>query len=65
MSRPWVGSSNQRYHFLTPRYLHLASKLETIPNRIEIRLKPDGRMFVNGLSDVDDMRSFIKNGHGD
>lgn len=61
MSRPWVGSSNQRYHFLTSRYKHLASNLESIPNRIEVRLKPDGRMFVNGLGDIDDVRSLIKN----
>jgi anaerobic ribonucleoside-triphosphate reductase activating protein len=65
LSRPWIGSSNQRYHFLTSRYKHLASNLESIPNRIEVRLKPDGRMFVNGLGDIDDMRSLIKNSHGD
>ena len=64
MSRPWVGSSNQRYHFLTSRYQHLASNLESIPNRIEIRLKSDGRMFVNGLGDIDDIRYLIKNCHG-
>ena len=57
-SRPWVGSSNQRYHFLTPRYQHLESKLATLPNRIEVRLQPDGKIFVNGLASselLDDM----------
>lgn len=58
-SRPWVGSSNQRYHFLTDRYLHLESTLASIPNRIEVRLKPDGRMLINGLAPVVDMKSLI------
>ncbi len=49
-SRPWVGSSNQRYHFLTPRYRHLEADLESIPNRLEIRLQPDGQILVNGLA---------------
>ena len=59
-SRPWVGSSNQRYHFLTNRYLHLANTLPSIPNRIEIRLKPDGRVLINGLAPIDEMKSLIK-----
>ncbi len=25
--RPWVGSTNQRFHFLTPRYRHLEAQL--------------------------------------
>jgi anaerobic ribonucleoside-triphosphate reductase activating protein len=61
MSRPWVGSRNQRYHFLTTRYLHLAGMLDVIPNRIEVRLKPDGSIFVSGLGQVDDMQYLIKN----
>ncbi len=49
-SRPWVGSANQRYHFLTPRYRHLESKLTDIPNRLEIRLQSDGQVLINGLT---------------
>jgi anaerobic ribonucleoside-triphosphate reductase activating protein len=48
--RPWVGSSNQRYHFLSPRYRHLEAELESIPNRLEIRLRQDGQILVNGLA---------------
>ena len=59
MARPWIGSSNQRYHFLTTRYAHLAESLEAIPNRIEVRLKPDGRLFVSGLGYFDDMKSLV------
>jgi hypothetical protein len=49
-SRPWLGSSNQRYHFLTPRYRHLEVELGDIPNRLEIRLQPDGKVFINGMA---------------
>jgi anaerobic ribonucleoside-triphosphate reductase activating protein len=59
-SRPWVGSTNQRFHFLTDRYLMLAAMLESMPNKIEVRLKPDGRILINGLAPIDDMRSLIQ-----
>lgn len=58
-SRPWVGSSNQRYHFLTDRYLHLREKLTEIPNRLEVRLSPDGRVKVNGLAEVCDLEDLF------
>lgn len=58
-TRPWVGSSNQRYHFLTDQYAHLAPTLNSIPNRIEVRLNPDGRIFVSGLAPVSDMKRLI------
>lgn len=50
LSRPWVGSANQRYHFLTERYRHLASELSQIPNRLEVRIHPDGTVLINGLA---------------
>jgi anaerobic ribonucleoside-triphosphate reductase activating protein len=52
-SRPWVGSSNQRYHFLTLCYRHLEADLGYIPNRLEIRLQPDGSIFLNGLASTE------------
>ena len=61
MSRPWVGSKNQRYHYLTKRYLYLNDILEITPNRIEVRLKPNGSIFVSGLGQVDDMQYLITN----
>lgn len=56
--RPWIGSSNQRYHFLTDRYNFLEAELMGIPNRIEIRLQKDGRLEVNGLATTKEL-SFI------
>ncbi|ASS87228.1 MULTISPECIES: 4Fe-4S single cluster domain-containing protein [Geobacillus] len=55
LSRPWIGSSNQRYHFLTSRYEHLRDQLSTIPNRIEVRLSPDGSISVNGMAMLDSL----------
>src|SRR5699024_11768410 len=34
--RPWVGSMNQRFHFLTERYKHLEHKLTMIHDKLEI-----------------------------
>lgn len=55
--RPWVGSSNQRFHFLTNRYADLAPKLATTQNKLEVRLKPDGRIFINGLAPIECIKS--------
>jgi anaerobic ribonucleoside-triphosphate reductase activating protein len=49
-SRPWVGSRNQRYHFLTDRYAHLGNGIGDIPNRLEIRIGPDGNIIAGGLA---------------
>ncbi|MCM3443100.1 4Fe-4S single cluster domain-containing protein [Metabacillus halosaccharovorans] len=50
LSRPWVGSSNQRYHFLTPTYKDLESQLITLGNKIEIRIGHDGLVSINGMA---------------
>jgi len=59
LSRPWVGSANQRYHFLTNRYVHLKDQLPNIPNRMEITLKPDGRIFANGMATIEDLEGLF------
>ena len=59
-SRPWVGSSNQRYHFLTDRYRHLEVELNTIKNKIEVRIRPDGRILINGMADIDDISQLLE-----
>lgn len=50
LSRPWVGSSNQRYHFLTTRYKNLENNLANYYNRLEIRIMKNGQTYVNGLA---------------
>jgi len=44
-SRPWIGSKNQRIHFLTDRYKQ--QHLETYP--IEVRIAPNGEIKINGM----------------
>lgn len=58
--RPWVGSANQKYHFLTPRLKYIEEKLLDIPNRLEVRLLPDGMVSVNGLIVTDDLKKFVE-----
>lgn len=59
LKRPWVGSSNQRYHFLTDQYKHLENTLDQIQNKVEVRLSPDGRIMINGLAEIDDLKHLI------
>jgi anaerobic ribonucleoside-triphosphate reductase activating protein len=59
LSRPWVGSSNQRFHFLTERYRHLQGRLNTLSNRLEIRLLPDGQVLVNGMIRMGALRALF------
>jgi len=58
-SRPWVGSSNQRYIFLSSRYKPLEPLLSAIANKLEIRIYPDGRVFANGLMLTNDLKNFV------
>ena len=49
LSRPWVGSSNQRYLFLTDFYNE--EKLNSFKNKIEVHVSKDGRVEINGMGD--------------
>ena len=46
-SRPWVGSSNQRYIFLSGKYDE--KMLSSYKNKIEVRINKDGTIFANGM----------------
>lgn len=61
VSRPWVGSKNQRFHFLTDRYDSSALKSDAAPNKLEVRIKPDGRVFINGLAPYEDLKGLVEN----
>ncbi len=63
LSRPWVGSSNQRYHFLSGRYRNLESRITEIPNRVEVRVTPAGEALINGMirsSDLVDLTELLR-----
>ncbi len=49
LTRPWVGSSNQRYIFLTETYS--PDIIKETKNKVEIRIGKGGRIFVNGMGD--------------
>jgi anaerobic ribonucleoside-triphosphate reductase activating protein len=59
VSRPWVGSKNQRFHFLTERYEHLKNELGNISNRLEIRIQKDGQVLVNGMATSRDLHQLF------
>ena len=48
-SRPWVGSKNQKYHFLTDRYN--SEIISRYKNKVEINIFKNGIIFINGMGD--------------
>ena len=50
-SRPWVGSKNQNYHFLTERYNK--EIIKNYKNKIEVNINKRGEIFINGMGDFD------------
>jgi anaerobic ribonucleoside-triphosphate reductase activating protein len=49
----WRGSSNQKIHFLTHRYLHLEGEMEQVKNRaVEIELSLENRLTITGIPEV-------------
>ncbi|MBS4212954.1 4Fe-4S single cluster domain-containing protein [Neobacillus rhizophilus] len=60
LSRPWIGSKNQQYRFLTDVYKHFETKLAQIPNKLEIRLHPDGTISANGMAEPIDLHMLLE-----
>ena len=52
LSRPWLGSRNQRFHFLTDRYEHLRQRLLALPDQLEVRVSTTGEIAINGWANV-------------
>ena len=52
-SRPWCGSSNQRYHFLTDRYNE--EIFEKYKNKVEVNISKNGVIFMNGMGNFDEI----------
>ena len=46
--RPWLGSTNQQFRLLTDRYEPKDFEAEDL---LEIRLRPDGSVLVNGMAE--------------
>ncbi|UOZ08116.1 4Fe-4S single cluster domain-containing protein [Amycolatopsis sp. WQ 127309] len=59
-SRPWVGSVNQRFHFLTDRY---DESIFTTPNRLELRIATDGSVELNGFATTEVLEALLEGDH--
>lgn len=53
LSRPWVGSKNQRYIFLSDRY-NLKEILK-YKNKIELHIGKNGKVDINGMGDFEEI----------
>jgi len=47
-SRNWVGSTNQRFHYLTDRYNSSIEGVDVPDRQLELRIRDDGRLVFNG-----------------
>ncbi len=59
-SRPWVGSVNQRFHFLTGRY---DESIFTTPNRLELTIARDGAIELNGFATTEVLEALLEGDH--
>jgi anaerobic ribonucleoside-triphosphate reductase activating protein len=57
LMRPWVGSSNQQYIFLTDKYSE--SDLVGVRNQVEVRIFSDGKALINGMGDFKKIKKLI------
>ncbi len=57
LSRPWVGSANQQYRFLTEKYSE--SDIKDVRNQIEVRISKNGETLVNGMGNFDKIKKLI------
>ena len=58
-SRPLVGSSNQRFIFLTNRILKY--EIDDYKNRFEIRISQNGRTEINGMGNIEKIKNHLRN----
>lgn len=58
-SRPLVGSSNQRFIYLTDRISK--EEMEYYENRFEVRISSDGKVEFNGMGNIEKLQEYIRN----
>lgn len=58
LSRPWVGSKNQRFIFLTNRYMK-ENFFNENKNKFEIKVNTDGIIELNGMGDVNKLLAIL------
>lgn len=58
-SRPLVGSSNQRFIYLTNRISQ--NEMMNYKNRFEIKISKDGNAVINGMGNIENLKKYIMN----
>ena len=61
LSRPWIGSKNQRYVFLSGRYSQ--EDVMQYKNKIELRIDKNGAVFVNGMANFKQLKECLAKNH--
>jgi anaerobic ribonucleoside-triphosphate reductase activating protein len=59
LTRPWAGSTNQEFHYLTDRYRHLSDTIRSHPDRIEVRVRASGEVSINGWATTDRLETLL------
>ncbi len=55
LSRPWVGSLNQRFIYLTDRYSE--NEIKKYKNKVEMRIETNGQLEINGMGDFEHLKN--------
>lgn len=57
-SRAWVGSSNQKYYFLSDRYNE--SDITTCKNKFEVRITSDNKIIITGMGNYKKLAGMMR-----
>ncbi|WP_294465685.1 4Fe-4S single cluster domain-containing protein [uncultured Anaerofustis sp.] len=57
-SRPWVGSKNQSYIFLSDRYSY--NDIKKYKSKIEMRINKEGNVIINGMGNFNNLIDILK-----
>lgn len=58
--RLWVGSKNQKFHFLTDKY-HQESIFKGRKDTLEIRILSSGELHINGWASSEQLENLLEN----
>ena len=58
--RPWVGSKNQEFHFLTEKY-NRGNIFEGRADSLEIRILSSGEVHINGWASSEQLENLLEN----
>lgn len=58
LSRPWIGSSNQRYIFLTEKLKNI--NLRDYKNKLEVTINQKGIIEINGMGEFSKIRELLQ-----